>query len=309
MKRFLNSSIVLSILILASCLPAPTATNAPSDTLAPAFTETSTSTIVPTVAPTSTVTAEEVEGYIDKLELIYESPMKEVRFGGADGPVINVGLAVEHSGLSHGIGRVEMPDPLLAETTMRALHSIFAPEEEDTPENLQAFADKLAAIQRGDPGVSCADVMHSLKVYNANGNGGSEVLNLVPPCGLSPVPEGVTELSGGVKMVYGSWYTASDEGGKNVPDIDAKWFNTVTDAGDGYGVLLDQEQGILYIFIGAGSTMREEKTNLYVGMYTQMMVDWLEKYSQGERFYPKSTEEWAKTSFKMINSGLNVKTE
>ncbi len=292
----MRSFFVITIFSLLTACSAPSP--APTDTVA----------IPPTVSVTETATLPpeqvdvEINGYLDDLDFIFQSPVTEVQFGGSEGPKILASTAVEESGRVHGINTVEMPPKLLVETTARALHAMLMPEEEDTPENVQAFAEKWAEVQAGDS--PCSDLMREVKLFYANGNGVEQIVSMVPACGLSPVPDGAIEVKE-VKLIYGAWYVPDLDLGKNVADPDAPWFKVVI-AGAGFGTVYDEKTQTLNLFIGANFLTDSTNSEGKAATYTQALIDSLGRYQLGRNVVVKSSQNWANESTDLINAGFDV---
>jgi len=243
--------------------------------------------------------AVETDGYLDKLDIVFQSEVKEVQFGGADGPKMLVSTAVEKSGGSHGIHEVDNMPP---EVFARAMNAIFRPEAGDTPESVAEFEKIWGEIQRGER--PCTDLMHPLEVYDANGNGNAQEINFVPACGSSAVPEGMTEIKG-IDFVYGAFYiTNSDD--THSPNPEMPWFIRSTPSSAGYGVMWDSRNNTLKLMIGVNYLTGKENSRSKIATYTEMIVDWLNSYSRGGRLYSKSVQTWEDLGAQILSEGLIV---
>lgn len=315
MKRFLFITL-LAVLLTACATPTPSPTMTPSATVSPSEVMV---TSIPDVALTATPTDVAVmvtpdrqqlvgdptpliskEGYASQLDITFESPEQVLRYNGA---TITGKVNVDNSAASHGIHEMTMTPDLQAKLSMRALHNIFLPDEDDNDANLAAFTKKLAAIQTGNG--SCADFARTISMYDANGSGEPTEMTIVPACGASSVPDGAVEVKS-INFVTGSWYVWSEELGKNVANPDFPWYDVVI-AGGGGGVLFDSITGELKVMNGLSFLDRAgENGTTQVASVFEITLDYLKHFFVGKSFKLTSAQRYENRAITWQN-GLQIK--
>jgi len=291
--------LILTILLLplTACGEMPTATPVPSPTL---FTATQ---LLPSETPTRASTETqpsptvETKSYLSQLDIVFESPEQQFKYNGAE---IGGQTSVDRSAASHGIHEVTMTPELQAKLSMRALHNIFMPEEEDNDVNLAAFTKKLANVQAGNG--SCADFTRTISMYDANGGGEPTEMTIVPACGTNSVPAGAVEVKS-IDFVTGSWYVWSEELGKNVANPNYPWYKVVV-AGGGAGVLFDPSSGELTVMNGVAFLDDAQSANgkAQIVRDFEVTLDYLRSFSRGKDFKLSNTQKHLDRGLKWVGN-------
>lgn len=239
--------------------------------------------------------------YANQLDIVYESPEQQLQYNGAE---IGGQTSVDRSATSHGVHEITMTPDLQAKLSMRALHNILLPEEEDNDANLAAFTKRLAEIQAGNG--SCADFARTIPIYDANGSGKPTEMTVVPACGTSPVPAGAVEIKS-VNFVTGSWYVWSEELGKNVPNPDYPWYDVAV-AGGGGGVLFDPTSGELRVMNGVAFLDDADSANgkAQIARDFEVTLNYLKFFSRGKVFKLSNTQKQLDRALKWFG-GMQVK--
>jgi len=277
--------LALLLLPLTACGGMPTAASAPSPTLFTATQPPPSETPNPASTETQPAPTVETKSYLSQLDIVFESPEQQLKYNGAE---IGGQTSVDRSAASHGIHEVTMTPELQAKLSMRALHNIFMPEEEDNDVNLAAFTKKLANVQAGNG--SCADFVRTISIYDINGSGAPSEITIVPACRLSPVPEGAMEIKS-VNFVTGSWYVWSEELGKHIANPDYTWYEVVI-AGGGGGILFDKTTNTLEIMVGLPFQADAQNRSGWVSTQIEDTLAWLSYYSLGKSLTLSSDQKY-----------------
>ncbi len=290
MKFMKFASAFFILVFLSAC---NSATTAPTLTLSPTLLPTV--TIIPET-PTAIATSTPAGGvenggnYPEGVKISYTSPSSEVRVGTSDFQM-TASTSVDTSGADYGVHQVDIEKETLSKLTLRALHNIFSPTEDDTDATLATFEKTLADIQTGKR--PCTDLMKNVSVYTT-GVTGPQQLDLVPACGGSAVPDGASVIKN-IDFVYGAFFTW-DANGNFINDPAKPWFNVVTPAGDGGGLIFDPQSGKLLFFVGMRFNVNPGGMSKQIPDETETALKWLTYNSQGEKWFVKSTNTEAKRS-------------
>lgn len=219
---------------------------------------------------------ERVDGYMSQLDIIFESPEQELTYNGAQ---IHGQTSVDKSAGALRITELTIEPETQAELSMRALHNIFLPDEEDNEANLRAFTRKLAEVQNGTR--DCIEFMRTVRMYDANGNGAASEMTIVPACGVSSVPEGATEVKS-VNFITGIGADWNEDEQKYMPKSNMAWFNITTLTDVGSGIMFDKQTSTMNVFVGLSSSVSLDRTKLNVARSFEVALYWLKAISRGK---------------------------
>ncbi|MBI3174065.1 MAG: hypothetical protein HYZ25_10115 [Chloroflexi bacterium] len=297
-----NISLISLLLILLTACAAPV----PSPTMTVMASPTFTSTAMPEATPTptfvATITEEAVEvekSYLTNLHLKETDTIENYQYG-KNGPVVSASVYVDQSAWIHGVQEVTMPDELLAELNMRALHALFMPNEADDEASLKTFAERWSKVQKGELPAKELEVTVNIFDANKNATEGEQVM-----LALGEVGEDVVNIKS-VAFVVGAFYDNPEQGvtlvGKDTP-----WFFKITPSGSGAGALLDKNIGKLYIFIGLSDLVTKDRSELQVPTYFELAITWLKYFGNNDpAFTVSNTQKYADRGRKLISKGLTI---
>lgn len=244
----------------------------------------------------------EVTSYLSDLDIVFTSPLQEVKYGN-DGPTVSGMTSVDMSASGKGISEVIFNNETMAKVTLRAWMRIIHPELDDNDANLKIFADKLAAVQRGEPGSSCDEVTRTISAYTTDG-GGKQNITIAPDCGASVPSEGTVVL-GKTNIVFGRWAHTDPATYAETPIDSAPWLDVVVPDGEGAGLVIDKNTRELKLFVSFTDNIENNPSNS-VTTGVEVMYKWLASAMQGkELFLNRSEVEYNKG--KIWAGGVTVK--
>lgn len=278
--------LALLLLPLTACGGMPTAASAPSPTLITATQPPPSETPTPASTETQPAPTVEAKSYLSQLDIVFESPEQLLKYNGAK---IGGQTSVDKSAGLLRLGEVTIKQETLAKLSMRALHNMLFPEEEDTDATLKDFASRLAEIQAGSR--DCAELMRTVTMYDANGSGEPTEMVIVPSCGASPVPTGATEVKNvDFTIGYGAVWSESEQKYLTKPEM--PWFELTTITDLGSGLMFDAETGTVHIFVGLSSSIASEKIKSGISSGFETTLYWLQKHILGKRLRLSNTEKF-----------------
>jgi hypothetical protein len=259
----------------------------------------STFTLIPP-SETPTVTPPATGGYLSELEFKQTSAIEGYEYG-KGGPKIDAAVSVDQSAGGHGFSEVIMPDKMLGQFTLRALHSMFAPTEPDDKASLDAFAAKWAAAQNGGEPLNL-----TINTFDANKKSEkAEPMTLVFAGDGAVLPEGSIVIKK-VNFVVGAWYE-NPEMGVFVSGKDTPWFKMASEAGVGFGVMVDKSTGEIYLFVGVNYLADESNRQISVGAFMNELIKWLSRMGMGLGPKLEGTKADHRAAEQLISEGLIVK--